>query len=237
MLCEGHVQSGQYLWPAAAFTGQYLLDNWSNLEATTIVELGAGVGLAGLVASRLTGAEKVVLTDYDHGSLQLLNDNIELNMIDNGNCKVTVEFLEWGRTLECQNKGTASSSGSSSSSRPITDSSSGTSRSNNKSNGTSSSSIDNCAKNNVTFALVLGTDLLYCKEIVRPLFKSAKLLMENSETTLFVLVSSFNTGEDIEALVSVCCKELGLTRQQMVELDELRNICRVEYFRHVIPLA
>eukprot|EP00596_Hydrurales_sp_CCMP1899_P011206 CAMPEP_0119040774 /NCGR_PEP_ID=MMETSP1177-20130426/10794_1 /TAXON_ID=2985 /ORGANISM="Ochromonas sp, Strain CCMP1899" /LENGTH=138 /DNA_ID=CAMNT_0007006137 /DNA_START=195 /DNA_END=608 /DNA_ORIENTATION=- len=91
----GHVQSGQYLWPAAAAMGQYLVDNWVTLQSPSILELGAGVGLAGLVASKLKGTKKVVLTDYDHGSLQLLNENTELNKSGTDTCDITVEFLEW----------------------------------------------------------------------------------------------------------------------------------------------
>ena len=75
----GHVQSGQYLWPAAAFTAKYLIQHWDTLHATTVVELGAGVGVAGLVASKLPGCRKVVLTDYDPGAIQLLQENMALN--------------------------------------------------------------------------------------------------------------------------------------------------------------
>ena len=75
----GHVQSGQYLWPAAAFTAKYLIQHWNALQATTIIELGAGVGVAGLVASKLPGCRKVVLTDYDPGAIQLLEENMALN--------------------------------------------------------------------------------------------------------------------------------------------------------------
>jgi len=75
----GHVQSGQYLWPAAAFTAKYLIQHWNTLQATTVIELGAGVGVAGLVASKLSGCRKVVLTDYDPGAIQLLQENVALN--------------------------------------------------------------------------------------------------------------------------------------------------------------
>jgi predicted nicotinamide N-methyase len=57
----------------------YLIDNWDQIKSRSVLELGAGVGLAGLIASKLPGTKQVVLTDYDHGSLQLLKDNIDLN--------------------------------------------------------------------------------------------------------------------------------------------------------------
>ena len=258
LLPLGHVQSGQYLWPAAAFTGQYLVDNWDTLKANTIVELGAGVGLAGLVASKLPGTEIVVLTDYDHGSLQLLNDNIELNKSKDEICKISVEFLEWGNKLKYEKEATNSDSTIDASSNDlknglvndgsinqITDnhsssssySASGSSRS--SSTGSSSGSNDDSSRNNDkngTFALVLGTDLLYCTEIVRPLFKSAKLLMDGSNNCRFILVSSFNPGDDIEIIKNICCEELGLDRIEIIKLDEDNKMCRVEYFTLQLPL-
>ena len=104
------------------------------------------------------------------------------------------------------------------------------------SSGSSSSSNSSSYDNKrVTFSLILGTDLLYCTEIVRPLFKSAKLLMDSTSSACFVLVSSFNPGEDIETVKNTCCKELGLIRNEIIELDETLKICRVEYFKHVQP--
>ena len=220
----GHVQSGQYLWPAAAFTGRFLLDNWSTLNAETVVELGAGVGLAGLVASKLPGTKGVVLTDYDHGSLQLLNDNVELNRSREDTCEIGVEFLEWGKTLKRVNNCISSSKNSSDEISIINSHDDYEFK-----KASSSSSIGE------TFSLVLGTDLLYCTEIVRPLFKSAKLLMNTEMNTRFILVSSFNPGEEIELLKIACCKELGLVRHEILRLDEIQKVCRVEYFEHLQP--
>ena len=220
----GHVQSGQYLWPAAAFTGRFLIDNWSTLNAETVVELGAGVGLAGLIASKLPGTKEVVLTDYDHGSLQLLNDNVELNRSREDTCQIGVEFLEWGKTLKRVNNCISSSKNSSDEISIINSDDDYECK-----NASSSSSVGE------TFSLVLGTDLLYCTEIVRPLFKSAKLLMNTERNTRFILVSSFNPGEEIESLKIICCKELGLMRHEILQLDEIQKNCRVEYFEHLQP--
>eukprot|EP01036_Dinobryon_divergens_P045029 gene45029-60118_t len=63
----GHIQSGQYLWPAAQSLSQYLIDNWLALESDVIIELGAGCGLTGLVASKLSNNAHIILTDYDYG--------------------------------------------------------------------------------------------------------------------------------------------------------------------------
>lgn len=225
-LCAGHVQSGQYLWPAAAFMGHYLQKNWDNLKSPRVLELGAGVGLAGILASKLVGTEQVVLSDYDHGSLQLLADNIELNKADNDDCEVTVEFLEWGEkrcsAIPFNNIGTAT-------------------------NG--EQQIDAIAENSTkltselgnghaecideTFPLLLGTDLLYCKEIVEPLLKSAKMLLGSSKTSCFILVSSFDPGEDVAIKIDACCRSMGLIKEVIIELDREENTCRVEHFKHL----
>ena len=139
-------------------------------------------------------------------------------------CKVGVEFLEWGKTLErvdnCYSCSKNSSNQFSSISGDVNN------------DGKIASSSSSIGK---TFSLVLGTDLLYCTEIVRPLFKSAKLLMSSDRTARFILVSSFNPGEEIESLKNVCCKELGLVRHDILQLDEIQKICRVEYFEHLQP--
>ena len=44
------------------------------------------------------------------------------------------------------------------------------------------------------YDLVIGTDLLYCVEIVSPLFTSVSQLLK-ADVGLFILVSSFDTGE------------------------------------------
>lgn len=220
---SGHVQSGQYLWPAAAFMCRYLQDNWDDLRARRVLELGAGVGLAGILASKLPGTEQVVLTDYDHGSLELLTENIQLNLEVGDSCMTTVEYLEWGKDREIP---ISCSQASSSGSEKVTETSE-------LSDATSESISCGNTEDAETFSLLLGTDLLYCKDIVKPLFKSAKMLLRNSKNSCFVLVSSFDPGQDIEEAVSATCNEIGLVREEKMKLDTNQAICRVEYFRHV----
>jgi hypothetical protein len=58
------------------------------------------------------------------------------------------------------------------------------------------------------------------------------MLLENSKNSCFVLVSSFDPGQDIEEAVSATCNEIGLVREEKIKLDASEAICRVEYFRH-----
>lgn len=146
----GHVQSGQYLWPAAIAAGNYLIENWDKISSDQIIELGAGCGLAGIVASKLPGVQHVVWTDYDHGSLQLISENVD------DNCSFGsyhTHFLEWGKPISVDVR------------------------------------QENCYPAD-GFKLVVGTDLIYCKEVIEPLFRTvAELLHQNG---IFVLVSSFS---------------------------------------------
>lgn len=117
-----------------------------------IVELGAGCGLCGLVCAKLLelsmsegrripiDGAKIVLTDYDPGSLSLLTENIELNGFtaafgtSGGRPELLVEDLKWGNSVKAlgdpENKSNAGS--------PL--------------------------------GLVVGSDLIYCDAVIQPLF-------------------------------------------------------------------
>jgi predicted nicotinamide N-methyase len=73
---------GFVLWPAAVVLSQWLTRNASVLDGT-VLELGAGCGLVGLVAGRLIQAKgnnsRVLLTDFNRVVLDNLSLNIRLN--------------------------------------------------------------------------------------------------------------------------------------------------------------
>lgn len=78
----GHVQSGQYIWPAAESLCRYLSAHWTTLSSRTVIELGAGCGMAGIAAAKLGGSSTyVIFTDHDPGAVNLLEENAELNDI------------------------------------------------------------------------------------------------------------------------------------------------------------
>ena len=164
----------------------------------------------------------------------MLLGQVVFNLLDNAHnysdgCEVTVEFLQWGEK-RCS---------------AIPSDSIDTTHSEQKidviaqNSSESTTELDKALVECIdqTFPLLLGTDLLYCKEIVEPLLKSAKMLLENSETSCFILVSSFDPGEDVAIKIDACCKSMGLIKEVIVELDREQNICRVEHFKHLNPVS
>ncbi|GIL55067.1 hypothetical protein Vafri_10583 [Volvox africanus] len=86
---------GWELWPAAWCLARYLLsDPGAELlhRAAAVVELGAGLGLPGIIAAKV-GARSVTLTDLPQ-ALPLLAANVELNNVANI-CQTAV--LDWAQ--------------------------------------------------------------------------------------------------------------------------------------------
>ncbi|CAN0354302.1 unnamed protein product, partial [Hapterophycus canaliculatus] len=68
-------QSGHYVWPAAPALAAYLVDRKSALpRGGKCLELGAGCGLAGLVAAQLPSTTAVVFTDHDPGACSVVDN-------------------------------------------------------------------------------------------------------------------------------------------------------------------
>ena len=88
------------LWEAGACLAEYLIQHPDFVQGRRVIELGAGVGLTGLIAAAM-GSESVHMTDYTDATLENLSYNIALNsrfMEDRGIDKSTVSAgnLEWG---------------------------------------------------------------------------------------------------------------------------------------------
>ncbi|CAF1376412.1 unnamed protein product [Rotaria magnacalcarata] len=70
-------ECGYQLWNGALLLCDYILTNKWRFSNKTIFELGAGIGLCSLIASRL--ASKMICTDHDTDLLDVVRQNIELN--------------------------------------------------------------------------------------------------------------------------------------------------------------
>lgn len=83
---------GLDIWPAAIELCNYLSDNPTLVAGKTVLELGAGVGLPGLLAACL-GASQVVLTDYEPQVVAHMAHNTSLCNISSSVC--TGLCLDW----------------------------------------------------------------------------------------------------------------------------------------------
>lgn len=184
----GHVQSGNYLWPAASSAGEHIVTHWSHLKSVNVLEFGAGCGLSGLAASLMEGVKRVVFTDHDYSSLELIAENIQLNKREN----CYYHLLSWGEKIpndlrveyEYPEEG---------------------------------------------FDLIIGADLIYCVEVVGPLFSSTNELL--SKNGVFLLVCSFTLSEETEIEIDIACKKANFIREEIQKLNESKSICRIEYYR------
>ncbi|GLD68356.1 methyltransferase-like protein 23 isoform X1 [Lates japonicus] len=85
-------QYGMYVWPCAVVLAQYLWTHREELRGRTVLELGAGVSLPGVVAARC-GAQ-VILSDSADSPLCL--ENCRRSCEANGLPDVQVLGLTWG---------------------------------------------------------------------------------------------------------------------------------------------
>ncbi|POM63782.1 hypothetical protein PHPALM_20772 [Phytophthora palmivora] len=86
-----HDLTGQVVWPVSAFLAWYLVTHRDEIAGKNVVELGAGAGLSGLVASQF--AAHTALTDGNDIVLELLQENAETNA---DSSKVQALPLLWG---------------------------------------------------------------------------------------------------------------------------------------------
>ncbi|MES2459668.1 MAG: methyltransferase domain-containing protein [Armatimonadota bacterium] len=83
---------GLMLWAAAIGLAERLTEEPSLVAGKRVLELGAGVGLPGLVAATL-GAAEVTQTDYQEDALELARRNARANRIHN----IAVRQGDWRR--------------------------------------------------------------------------------------------------------------------------------------------
>ncbi|XP_040995353.1 protein N-lysine methyltransferase METTL21A [Juglans microcarpa x Juglans regia] len=89
--------TGQLVWPGAMLLNDYLSKNAEMLQGCSVIELGSGVGITGILCSRF--CHDFVLTDHNDEVLKILKKNIELHASpENPNCctGLVAEKLEWG---------------------------------------------------------------------------------------------------------------------------------------------
>ncbi|XP_077980676.1 methyltransferase-like protein 22 isoform X2 [Glandiceps talaboti] len=88
---------GLQVWNGAMLLCDYILDRQDQFKNTTVLELGAGVGLSSIVMATI--ADKVFCTDVGIQVLETCRKNVERNeYIRNGN-PVIVRELDWMKSM------------------------------------------------------------------------------------------------------------------------------------------
>ncbi|KAH9317834.1 hypothetical protein KI387_019603, partial [Taxus chinensis] len=68
--------TGQLVWPGAELLNNHLAQNSDFLTARSVIELGSGVGVTGLLCSQF--CRQVLMTDHNDIVLKVLRQNIGL---------------------------------------------------------------------------------------------------------------------------------------------------------------
>jgi predicted nicotinamide N-methyase len=89
------VSTGMSVWKGSEILCQYLIQHPDLVCDKRVLELGAGVGLCGIVSGKVLGASSVLMTDGDHIVLDNLRHNVELNNLDKN--AVSCPQLIWGK--------------------------------------------------------------------------------------------------------------------------------------------
>ncbi|MEL6256383.1 MAG: methyltransferase domain-containing protein [Bacteroidota bacterium] len=84
------------LWPSAIAMGRYLSEHPDLVEGRTVLEIGCGLGLSGMLAHTLGG--KVILSDYLPAALELADFNWRKNFAE----EPQLLQLDWREVKEDQ---------------------------------------------------------------------------------------------------------------------------------------
>mmetsp|Transcript_17733 Transcript_17733/g.34956 ORF Transcript_17733/g.34956 Transcript_17733/m.34956 type:complete len:316 (+) Transcript_17733:173-1120(+) len=85
------------VWPSAEELSRHFALHPEIVASKNILELGSGTGLCGISMACL-GATSVVLTDYNEASVELLQENIDLNSVGD---ICSTSRLVWGDEQSC----------------------------------------------------------------------------------------------------------------------------------------
>lgn len=77
------------LWPSAIALGEYIANNKEIFSGKSVLEIGCGLGLSGMIASRF--AKNVLFTDYMQPPL----DFVRYNCLQNDMNNVSQQILDW----------------------------------------------------------------------------------------------------------------------------------------------
>lgn len=82
-----HNMDGFHIWEAGIVLSRFILFNKSLFETKKVLELGTGVGIAGITVLKYTKAKEVTLSDYRDDILRNVEKNIVKNAIKHKHVK------------------------------------------------------------------------------------------------------------------------------------------------------
>ena len=97
--------TGVTLWQAAPRLARHLIQAPQLVARKRVLELGAGLGLCGMVAHHL-GANSVVLTDADTITLERMRSNLEKNCNNSSKYSIGCRQLIWNNVSQMEDCGT-----------------------------------------------------------------------------------------------------------------------------------
>ncbi|KAI0819453.1 putative methyltransferase-domain-containing protein [Trametes gibbosa] len=99
-LVGSHPLWGHHLWNASRAFASYLDDHPELYRNRSVLELGAGGALPGIVAAK-NGAKTTVLTDYPDAALvDNISHNVRVNVPEGERNKVHVQGYIWGQAVQ-----------------------------------------------------------------------------------------------------------------------------------------
>jgi len=221
----GAVQSGHYLWPAAKRLADHLVEHEVNDASSctgtveSVLELGCGCALASLTALQVwqPDIQCIMVTDHDPTVLERARDNLESTLDAILNATQTEEDLNKAINdvgsipvlYECLEWGKADDL------QLI--------REQLQEHTTSKSN---------TVDVILGSDLIYCADVVQPLFETVSQLLKPM-VGRFLLSQSFAYDDSTEKEIDKACDEKMLVRKILNESDDGTE--RIQEFRWVVP--
>lgn len=67
---------GLKIWDSSYILNEYILSNKNVFENKTILELGSGVGINGLLIGLYIKCKQIIMSDYEDDIINNINDNI-----------------------------------------------------------------------------------------------------------------------------------------------------------------
>lgn len=201
------------VWRGALVCTRALLNNVFALEGMRVLELGAGVGLCGMVAS-LLGARQVVLTDCSYDSLQGMLANVVRNRHDNR----VLSSASWGvdGDLVCIQRHLWENDIVRSPGRPLPQHwSSATSCAWGPEGMPPNLPVDS------VFDVVIGSDLLYFASQITPLLSTLSTRMKPGGRALLAVCVRRNRAVYESFLLGISQVALTLVNEEAIAIDDL----------------